>query len=116
MNLNDNIRIGYKYDYSVIVSKNFGINEDYKMYDDLNTRNNNLRYYESEDGWYTHYIDNKRCIKNQEEGTYEKPLCDIPTQVQEGAIIEVHGGPYTKESYYTLEGTKEKPIFRRGFK
>ena len=93
----------------------FGINEDYKMYDDLNTRNNNLRYYESEDGWYTHYIDNKRCIKNQEEGTYEKPLCDIPTQVQEGAIIEVHGGPYTKESYYTLEGTKEKPIFIRGF-
>ena len=27
--MNDNIRIGYKYDYSVIVSKNFGINEDY---------------------------------------------------------------------------------------
>ncbi|MDP6584941.1 MAG: hypothetical protein QF535_09810, partial [Anaerolineales bacterium] len=106
----------------------FGIEESYRMYDDVAKRNPNLTYYNnSEGGVYTHYVDNTRCDNRNQQGTYDYPLCRIPDPIRDGgvplyieagSVVEIHGGPYVGagSSWIRLYGlgTQNRPIFIRG--
>jgi len=99
----------------------FGIEESYRMYDELANRNPNLTYHQNtEGGFYTHYVDNSVACTNSgnDYGTESNPRCSIPKDVSAGSIVEVHSElPSTGPSGEVLisgEGTKERPIFIRG--
>jgi hypothetical protein len=105
-----------------IPNPGFGIDETYRMYDDGAKRNSNLTYYQNEEGgYYTHYVDNlvqEATNTDNPYGTIDKPRISFPdaANVLPGSVIEVHGGPYTiNYIIYTVNGTKEQPIFLRGY-
>ncbi len=100
----------------------FGIEETYRMYDDSTNRNTELTYTENADGgFYTHYVDNTDANATDTDnpyGTKEKPRASLPKakDVAQGSVVEIHGGPYTLSyTIYTANGTKEEPIFMRGY-
>ena len=101
----------------------FWIEESYRMYDIEANRNPSLLYAMNEEGgFYTHYVDNSvSCIDSGNPyGTAANPRCTIPTivsDVPEGSVVEIHGEQYNKKGFITLNfvGTKEKPIFIRGY-
>jgi hypothetical protein len=101
----------------------FGIEESYRMYDNVSAQNPDLTYTNnSEGGFYTHYVDNSDAGCSDSNvgghGNASLPLCTIPSPVVNGSVVEVHGGPYVHKSgsYLRLDGrgTKERPIFFRG--
>ncbi|MEJ2702376.1 MAG: right-handed parallel beta-helix repeat-containing protein [Sedimentisphaerales bacterium] len=100
----------------------FGIFENYRMYDDPANRNQTLTYTQnSEGGYYTHYIDNTdpgATDTSNPYGTASLPRITIPTNLVEGSVVEIHGGPYTYGTYIwrlSGQGTANKPIFVRGW-
>ncbi len=99
----------------------FGIDDTYRMYDDPANRNTNaadhLTYSPSASGgYYTHYVDNRSGCITSGNGTAAAPLCNIPTSLPEGSVVEIHGGPYTGDQVQanSYKGTIQKPIFIRG--
>ncbi len=89
----------------------FGINESHTMYAGQSG------YMDAGNGPYTHYVDNtSSSCSDSGNGTESQPRCSIPTSMPAGAVVEVHGGPYTVNGrlYYTLNGTQSAPVFLRG--
>ena len=104
-----------------ISNPEFGIMETYRMYDDIAKRNTALTYYRNDEGgFYTHYIDNGAGCSDSgnSAGTAASPRCTIPSELPAGAVIELHGGPYTNitswQNAVNGAGTQDKPIFIRG--
>jgi hypothetical protein len=72
--------------------------------------------------YYTYYIDNTHpdaTDDNNPNGTKSKPRKTIPgtlTDLAEGNVIEISGGPYqfSTSARWTSAGTSEKPVFIRG--
>ena len=100
--------------------------KSYREYDEGGsfTRNPALDYRtNSEGGCYTHYVDNTAPGATDGENSYGRmpgdggvPRLTIPATIPEGAIVEVHGGPYTytRTTTYHAEGTAASPCFLRG--
>ena len=69
-------------------------------------------------GPYTHYVDNTNpsCDDLVNDGTLVKPRCSIPTSLEAGDVVEVHGGPYRTSGVwdFTLNGARNAPIFIHG--
>ncbi len=95
----------------------FGIEETYRMYDDVSNRNSELTYTENaEGGFYTHYVDNTNGNATDTDnlyGTADKPRITFPDNIIQGSVVELHNGPYDV-CFRELTGTKEMPIFVRG--
>lgn len=105
-----------------ISAPEFGIFEDYRMYDNPSKRNSDLNYYQNtEGGYYTHYVDNTHpdaTDKNNTYGSADKPRLTLldASSVLPGSVVEFHGGPYNmKYTIYRVDGTRDLPIFIRGF-
>lgn len=120
-----------------IPAPSFGISETYRMYDDINNRNPDLTYHQNtEGGYYTHYVDNTHPNATDTDnpyGTADKPRLTLPIYqgrypidrnkwLQEGSVVEVHGGPYDLDpepvppegvSVYS-NASSDKPVFIRG--
>ena len=97
----------------------FGIEESYRMYDDVANRNPALTYYQNaEGGYYTHYVDNtdsNATDTNNPYGSVSKPRKTVPNSVPLGSVVEVHSAlPQSGYVFISGEGTSEKPIFIRG--
>ncbi len=100
----------------------FGIEETYRMYDDVANRNPDLVYTENaEGGFYTHYVDNTHPSATNSDnsyGTASIPRNTIPRNLVTGSVVEVHGGPYTYDFggsiFIVGHGTLEHPVFVRG--
>jgi len=93
----------------------FGIHETHWMYETGEfVKNKNLVYYQDGDnGPYTHYVDRTRCaIGIGPIGTFDNPLCSIPSTLSEGSVVEVHGENYSLNVQGT--GAPQMPIFVRG--
>ncbi|HUL79686.1 MAG TPA: hypothetical protein VL691_20645, partial [Vicinamibacteria bacterium] len=70
-------------------------------------------------GSYTHYVDNtspSATDTSNPNGSPALPRRTIPTSVAAGAVVEVHGGPYTYSSdpTWSASGTSGSPVFFRG--
>jgi hypothetical protein len=65
-----------------------------------------------------YFVDNTHpnASDDAERGTPVRPRKSIPAQVEAGAVVEVHGGPYVHASDWSWggTGTREAPIFYRG--
>ena len=93
----------------------FGVHDSHERYAGVSG------YLDAGNGPYTHYVDNTvdHC-DNSGPGTADIPLCNLPTSVPAGSVIEVHGGPYTDHETatggleVTLNGTQSQPVFLRG--
>lgn len=98
----------------------FGIDETHEMYKGkmFSFSTGAKKYPETANGPYTHYIDNTHpdaTDSNNPYGSTDKPRLTIPKEVLEGAIVEIHGGPYTVNySIWKMSGSQNKPIFIRG--
>jgi hypothetical protein len=75
-----------------------------------------------EGGFYTHYVDISSpdaTDNNNPYGTKTKPRKSFPdaSKVLPGSVIEVHAGTYTfpPSFRYTVNGTREMPVFLRGY-
>lgn len=101
----------------------FGIDETHLMYQssqfDFGSGLEN--YKDAGNGPYTHYVDDSGdCSDSQEYGTESNPRCNIPTDLEAGSVVEIHGGPYSTrmsgKNQYIMDvaGTLSKPIFIRG--
>jgi hypothetical protein len=105
-----------------ITKPEFGIEETYRMYDNVENRNPVLNYTQNaEGGFYTHYVNNSgSCTDdNGNNGTVGNPRCTIPSAIPEGSVVEVHGENYgnNDQSNSLLikgNGTKQRPVFIRG--
>lgn len=89
----------------------FGIDETHYIYAGL------PGYSDAGNGPYTHYVDNSAdCTDNDNPtGTYENPRCSVPTSLEAGSVVEIHGGPYTGgDTTWTLNGSATQPVFIRG--
>ncbi len=98
----------------------FGIGEDYTMYNNVANRNPNLTYTSNGDGgFYTHYVDNtaQNC-SDSTNGTSTSPRCLIPIDLPAGSIVEVHNGAGANgpsgEAIIGGVGSATMPIFIRG--
>lgn len=102
-----------------VPSPGFGISETYRMYDVAGGREPGLTYNPSPGGgYYTHYIDNTDPNATNTSNTYgsvSKPRTSIPNPIPQGAIVEVHGGPYSGSGSIFIKGygTETYPIFVR---
>ena len=100
----------------------FGIEETYRMYDDPAKRNPALTYHQNaEGGFYTHYVDNTHpsaTNSGNEYGTESTPRLTVPGSLEQGSVVEIHGGPYSDNTGGTkrimMYGTVDAPIFIRG--
>ncbi len=101
----------------------FGIEETYRIYDDVANRNPDLTYTENEEGgYYTHYVDNTHpsaTNSGNPYGTADKPRRGVPYPLEAGSVVEIHGGPYDGGGrrwirFYGV-ATKQMPIFIRGY-
>lgn len=104
----------------------FGVEETYRIYDNLERRNPDMMYQKnSEGGCYTHFIDNTHpdaTDQNNAYGSILKPRETIPWDLLPGSIVQVQGGPYSNDgnpylqnwTWFTGSGTREQPIFIRG--
>ncbi len=96
----------------------FGLEESYLIYNDPVARNADLNYSpNTAGGYYTHYVDNTAPggCDNGTNGNSANPRCNIPLNLPEGSVVEVHGGPYTGDRIIlTANGTVEKPVYLRG--
>ncbi len=67
------------------------------------------------EGFY--YVDNQHATATDDDnpqGTPDKPRLTIPTDLQPGDVVEIHGGPYDRSLRFTCAGTADQPIFVRG--
>jgi hypothetical protein len=68
--------------------------------------------------YFTHYVDNSRSCddaSNSGRGSRVLPRCTIPRNLAAGAVVVVHGGPYTPMVLdLTAVGTALEPVFLRG--
>lgn len=100
----------------------FGIDESHRMYvgETYDYMGSPGPYHDAGNGPYTHYLDNTHPAAtntNNRFGTATKPRTSLPSwaDVQPGAVIEIHGGPYlTGQTVVRASGTAEKPVFIRG--
>lgn len=68
-------------------------------------------------GAATHYVDNMHPAATDTSNPYgslTKPRLTVPTSLPAGAIVEVHGGPYTVSTTWTGQGTSAAPVFVKG--
>ena len=98
----------------------FGIEESYRMYDNVSNRNPALNYTQnSEGGFYTHYVDSTHpnCTDvDNDYGSESKPRNTIPTTLFEGSVVEIHNRVLgTSTTYITSNGSSKRPIFIRGY-
>jgi len=64
-----------------------------------------------------HYVDNTNQAATDDDneyGTPSRPRLTIPTELQAGDVVEIHGGPYDSSFSFSGTGTASKPIFVRG--
>ena len=99
----------------------FGVFENYRMYDAVANRNPELTYNQNtEGGYYTHYIDNtdpNATNSNNNYGSLAVPRTSLPSasNIPPGSVIEYHGVSYPRGyTVLALTGTVERPIFIRG--
>ena len=115
-----------------IKAPDFGIEESYmdyvgQTYDhDANPNTAGIAYKDAGNGPYTHYVkpnDAAADNTNNPYGSPAKPRATLPdpNDVKPGAVIEVHGGPFSYRSpgssrmvIRDYRGTATKPIFIRG--
>jgi len=80
--------------------------------------------YGSQD-YYTHYVEcidpnndrvcDNSCSDSYEFGSPEQPRCSLPRTIPAGSVVEVHGGPYSREvRFLSVQGTADRPVFIRG--
>lgn len=89
----------------------FGIGESHERYAD------EVGYLGGANGPYTHYVDNRDPgCRDDGPATESEPLCSLPTMIDAGGVVEVHGGPYvlSNDLRVTLNGTAAQPVFYRG--
>ena len=93
-----------------IPAPSFGIDEQIGIYAGM------AGYQDAGNGPYTLYVDNTALnCTNSGAATAIEPLCDLPTTLNAGAVVEVHGGPYTDTDVeITANGTVTQPVFIRG--
>ena len=95
-----------------IPSPTFGFADSHQMYA------NDTNYSMGQSGPYTHYVDNTHpsCGDFLNDGTEGSPRCSIPTSLDPGDVVEIHGGPYVAEFdwNFSLQGTPQAPVFVRG--
>lgn len=70
-------------------------------------------------GTFTHYVDNTdphATNTNNTNGTIEKPRLTIPSGLSAGAVVEVHGGPYSPANFQVMSGfgTATAPVIYHG--
>ena len=103
----------------------FGIAETHRTYAgkrfDFNGNGNldeDERYRDAGNGPYTHYIDNTHPDATDADNDYgspSRPRLTIPAQLNAGAVVEIHGGPYTGgQLIVTTVGTADAPVYIRG--
>ncbi|MBU1238052.1 MAG: right-handed parallel beta-helix repeat-containing protein [Gammaproteobacteria bacterium] len=99
-----------------IPAPGFGIEESYRMYDDAAARNPALTYSQnSEGGYYTHYISDTGCTDSSNPyGTVTTPRCSVPTTIEEGSVVEVHGTTDGGQLIMTFNCTTARPCWFRG--
>ncbi len=107
-----------------IPSPSFGIAEIHTMYEGLLFEQGDFTYRDAGNGPYSHYIDNESTDCSDTDnpyGTLEKPRRSIPDTLPAGSVVEVHGKEYTRVTKGNPQfiirslGTKEQPVFVRGF-
>lgn len=89
----------------------FGVQESHTMYA------NQSGYQDAGNGPYTHYVNGSSgSCSDAGNGTQSQPRCSIPTNLSAGAVVEVHGGPYSipNRPVFTFNGTASQPVFLRG--
>jgi len=97
----------------------FGIDQTYRMYDDINIRNQDLVYQPSADGGcFTHYVDStdpNATNTNNAYGSIKKPRTTVPYPLVAGSVVEVHNAAEFSSIYnITMNGTEDQPVFIRG--
>ena len=99
----------------------FGIEENYRMYDDPNVRNPELTYQEStEGGYFTHYVDANNANatdSGNDFGSMATPRLTVPRNLPAGSVVEIHNNANANgwgEFNATGVGTSDRPIFIRG--
>ncbi|MBS3062172.1 MAG: LamG domain-containing protein [Candidatus Diapherotrites archaeon] len=90
----------------------FGIFESHVMYAGQEG------YSDAGNGPYTYLVDNSSsaCTDSSNRGSPQKPRCTIPSSLSAGDVVEIRGGPYSYDDrwLFTLNGSKQKPVFFRG--
>lgn len=109
-----------------IPAPTFGITDSHQQYAGQLFEAGGFVYRDAGNGPYTHYVDNTaaNCDDNNAGGygTATEPLCSITrfgnfTDLPEGSVMEIHGGPYNFNPGWTrmvLRGSQSKPVFVRG--
>jgi len=104
-----------------IPEPDFGIDETYRMYDDVGNQNGDLDYRASDGGgYYTHYVDtdNGDDSGGNNYGTKSSPRKTFPsdTYILPGSVIELHGSATLSAGVVSCAaiGTSSQPIFIRG--
>jgi hypothetical protein len=102
----------------------FGLEETHWMYESAtyDYGNGPEPYRMSNDGPYTHYVDNTHPNSTDSGNTYgtpDKPRKTIPTDyLKVGSVVEIHGNSYTQSvgGIHPLcaSGSSSKPVFFRG--
>src|SRR3989344_233998 len=105
----------------------FGIEESYRIYDNVANRNPSLTYNPSSSGgFYTHYVDRRdaSCTDtNNDFGSASNPRCTIPLgsnkALPEGSVMEIYGehinyNDNTNPMRFFAYGTPQRPVFVRG--
>jgi hypothetical protein len=100
----------------------FGIEDNYRMFDDELKWNPDLVYQQNDEGgFYTHYVDNTAPNATDLDNRYGSRSLPRKTwpddkSILPGPVLEIHGGPYTLESLtYKANATSELPVFIRGY-
>ncbi|MEM9173093.1 MAG: right-handed parallel beta-helix repeat-containing protein, partial [Pseudomonadota bacterium] len=88
----------------------FGLQETPAMYA------SDASYASNVHGPYTHYVDNSGNCSDSGSGTEATPRCSLPTRLNAGDVVQVHGGPYRPQSdvRIVVSGTSAAPIFITG--
>ena len=88
----------------------FGIDDSHRIYA------GQPGYLDAGQGPYTHYVDNRHAdCSDAGQGTAAQPRCTLPTIINAGEVVEVHGGPYTAAKItLSLNGTAQQPAFLHG--
>ncbi|MGB2986143.1 MAG: right-handed parallel beta-helix repeat-containing protein, partial [Phycisphaerae bacterium] len=100
----------------------FGIEQMHTMYAGELFQAGGFNYRDAGNGPYTHYVDNTHPDATDTDnpfGTPDRPRLRLPEPTPAGAVVEVHGGPYSyvnggDKIVVTAEGTQSSPVFVRG--
>ncbi|RUM57071.1 MAG: hypothetical protein DSY40_01250, partial [Nautilia sp.] len=113
----DRDRDFYLIDKENLKSKYFSSFE-YKRAKKLELTKGGFKYKNAGFGPYSHYVDNSvECADFiNPYGDQAKPRCTVPEDLSPGSVVELHGGPYQSLWLEGVNGSREKPIFIRGYR